>query len=312
MRFRNALYVAMDNFSNVFKLLLYCIVTAIVFLGLAYTLLSLNLGPIIKSTEVQVLIELVNEFLLALTSGNTAYLQGFNTVFQEAIGDFWVMLTSHTAPIIWSVVGLVLLYLLMRFINGLAVCTVGSVLDDRMQIYSHTKFASAYFFDLGRSLAYEAIYVPLSFVYDALTIAACWFIFFYALAILPVMLSIALAVTAVVCMQALKYTFISSWMPAMICDKIKVGKAFLKSMTMHKNFSRRFASYLILIYLIIILNVIAAICTLGSMLLITISLSYILMLSLQFVHYYEDTGKKYFISYNKIENAGERPDVLGE
>ena len=81
---------------------------------------------------------------------------------------------------------------------------------------------------------------------------------------------------------------------------------------MRKNFGRRFASYLVLIYLIIIINVLAAVCTLGSMLLITISLSYIMMLSLQFVHYYEDTGKKYFVSYNKIENAGERPDVLGE
>ena len=60
------------------------------------------------------------------------------------------------------------------------------------------------------------------------------------------------------------------------------------------------------------MNVVAAIATLGSALLLTVPLSYIFLLSVQFVHYYQNAGKKYFVSLNKIVGKEDKPEDLGE
>ena len=52
----------------------------------------------------------------------------------------------------------------------------------------------------------------------------------------------------------------------------------------------------------IILNVMAAICTFGSALIVTIPTSYLLFICIQYVNYYTVKGKKYFITYDRIES----------
>ena len=59
---------------------------------------------------------------------------------------------------------------------------------------------------------------------------------------------------------------------------------------------------------VIILNVIAAVCTFGSALLITVPASYMLFICVQYVNYYTIKGKKYFITYDKIASNPDRGD----
>ncbi|MBO5045498.1 MAG: hypothetical protein J6C93_01335 [Clostridia bacterium] len=312
MRFKNAFSVLIDNYGNVFKLLLYRLITGVVFFSLAYVIVSLNLRGIVNSAETGEVIALIKEFLSALTSGQTDYLQGFNETFMSAVKNFLIMLQGRIGTIVWSVVGLVFIYILSRFFNGLGVFTVGSAIDDRMQTYAHTKFSSSFFMDFGRAALYQVVYVPLVFVYDVLSILACWFFFFYALSFLPLLMSIILVVTSLVCLQAVKLSFVSAWMPAIVTDKQRVFPAMKKSFRALRGFSKRFASYLVTIYLVIIVNVIATICTLGSGLLLSVPTSYVFLLCLQYVHYNEDEGKKYFLSYHKIADSHDKPSVLGE
>ncbi|MGN0822166.1 MAG: hypothetical protein ACI4NG_00175, partial [Candidatus Gallimonas sp.] len=159
---------------------------------------------------------------------------------------------------------------------------------------------------------YQVIYVPASFVYDALSLLVCYFFFFYALSFLPLVLTISLAVTAYVCLLALKLTVISAWMPSVIADGAGVARAFGRCFRNGKNFGRRFAGYLVAVYLIIITNVITAVCTFGSGLFLSVSLSYLFVLCMQFVNYCEDEGKKYFVSAQKVVDAEHKSEVLGE
>jgi hypothetical protein len=55
------------------------------------------------------------------------------------------------------------------------------------------------------------------------------------------------------------------------------------------------------VYLIIIVNVLSAITTFGSALLITIPTSYLLLICIQYVNYYVIKGKKYFVTFEEIE-----------
>ena len=314
MRFRTAIHILIDNFVNVYKILLYRVITGIIFFSLGYVTLKLGLGVITASAETDNVLSLIGEFFRALTSGDSAYLQGFQSEFTDALKALLEVVVNHIGSIVGSVVGLVVIYLFSRFFNGLALFTVGTLYNDRMQTYARTKFSAAFFTGFGKAALYTVIYVPFAFLYDALTVLVSWFFFFYVLsflmghAFLSVLVSLMLTVTAIIALQALKLTLISAWMPAVINGE-KNGAAFRASFSHGKNFGARFSNYLVAIYLIVVVNVICAIFTIGSALILTIPMSFLLLLTLQFVHYYEDAGKRYFISFEQIKGE-EHEDVI--
>ena len=53
----------------------------------------------------------------------------------------------------------------------------------------------------------------------------------------------------------------------------------------------------------------AAICTFGSALMVTIPLSYLLFICVQYVNYYTLNGKKYFITYDRIATNPDHGDT---
>ena len=320
MRFRNAIRLFTDNFGNVYKMLLFRLVTGILFLSIVFVILNRGLHVIFESAEAQALIKIVADLFEALGTGRPTFdaLVDFRDAFISATGDFFVMIGTHMDSIIGSLVGVVVMYLLARFLNGTATFAVGSILNDKMEAYSRTPFSTAYFKNIGKSMLYQVLYVPVSFIYDVLSLAACWFFFLYTPSFLPsfgiltIFVGLAFSMTAFVCLESLKLTFISAWIPAVVTDGVGVCKGCSFSFKALKGFGGRFSNFLIAVYLIIVVNVMVALCTFGSMLIISIPASYLLLTSIQFICYYEDTGKKYFLSYRKISGADGKPETMGD
>ena len=311
MRLRNSFRILTDDFSNAYKILLYRFITGVIGFSLAYVILTVNLRVIVDSGEIAELKRLLQEVAAAFISADAEYLQGFQVQFTAALKDLVALIGQNMSSIVGSVVGLCVIYLVSRFVNGLCTFAMGSVINDRMRLFTHAKFAPAYFSNLGKASLYQLVYVPLTFVYDVASVLICWFFFFYLLSFLPLLLTVFLAVTALVCLQALKLTAVSAWMPATIADGKRLGEAMRRSFGARKDFGVRFSTFLICVYAIVIGNVIAALFTVGSALLLTVPTSYLLLLCVQFVNYYEEERKKYFVSFHKIENAGDGTDVLG-
>lgn len=314
MRFRNAMRLTIDNFSSVFKLLLYRLMTGVVFFSLIYVILKLSLSAVTSSAEWTAMNTLISDFFHALVTGQTEKLQSFQTDFQEAAKNFVSMLGAHGGSIAGAIVGVCVIYLLSRYANGLGIFAVGNVLNDRMSVYARTPFSAAYFKSIGQASLYQIVYVPLTFVYDAVLLLVCWVCVAYVPAILPfghfvsALLGISLAITALACLQALKMAVFSSWMPSMIADKLSMGAGFKRCFQSSKDFGRRFAAYLIAVYAIIIVNVVCLFTTIGSALLLSVPLSFLFLLAMQFVNYYKQEGRRYFVSLQKIE--GEKPEDL--
>ncbi len=311
MRFRHAVHIASENFSSVFKLLLYRLFVAAIFGSLAYVILSLGLSAITESLEVANLKDLAGEFLHALVTGQGEILQGLPQQFRDAFTALLKLIAFNQPSIIGCCIGIVFLYLLSRFVNGLALFAIANSVNDRMGTYARTSFSQSYFKSIGKAALYQVIYVPLCFVYDALMLAACWFFFFYAPSFLPswgfvtVLIAVSLTLTAIVALEALKMTLISAWIPAVVADKDGITHAFRASVRSGKSFKARYGAFVTAIYLILAVNVLFAFATVGSALLLTVPTSYIFLLSLQFVNYYLDSGKKYFITKNTIVDASE-------
>ena len=112
-------------------------------------------------------------------------------------------------------------------------------------------------------------------------------------------------------MQAVKLTFISSWMPYAVENK-KVLAGLRDSFTLKGKFMRRFVSYLISVYLMVVLNVVCGFCTLGSFLLITLPASAVYLLWLQLVLYYHENGRKYYLHARKVVGDAEDMPVESE
>lgn len=319
MRFRNAFRILLDNFSNVYKLLLFRIITGLISLSIAYVILTRGLHVIFESPEAQNISELFKDLLRTLSTGKPEFSQlvDFRDAMISAVAAFLVMVGTNVGSIVASFIGLCALYLFSRFLNGTASFAVGSVLNDRLAAYSRTKFSSAYFRNLGKSMLYHLIYVPIGFVYDIASLVACWFFFFYTPSLMPwggftILLGLSLSVAAFICLQALKLTFISGWIPAMVTDGKGVLAGCRQSFQSLKGFGGRFSNYLVTIYLIAGVCVLFGICTFGSFLLIAVPAGLLMVLCLQFVFYYEDNNKKYFLSFRKISGADGKPESMGD
>ena len=320
MRFRNATRLLTDNFSNVYKLLLFRLVTAILFCSLAFVIINRGLHVIFESPEAQNIAALIREFFQAIATGRPEFeaLADYRDNIISAIGEFFVMVGTNVGSIVGAFIGVCVIYLFARILNGTATFAVGGILNDKMEAYSRPTFASSYFRYLGKSMLYHLIYVPCSFLYDVVCLGACWFFFFYTPSLLPswglltVMLGLALSVTAFVLLLGLKLTFISAWIPAIVADGKTVREGGSLSFKALKGFGGRYSSFVVAIYLILAVNVMFGLCTFGASLLLTIPTSYFLILCLQFVYYYEDNGKKYFLSFRKISGADGLPESMGD
>jgi hypothetical protein len=132
-------------------------------------------------------------------------------------------------------------------------------------------------------------------------VATCYFLFFYLFSFIGLFASLFFSVTFIVAAQALKLTWTSMWLPAMVSDKQPLRQAMShKDKTTRKQRQSIYLTYVTTVYIIMILNVGAALCTVGSALLITIPASYFLLICEQFVNYYTVKGKKYFVTYERV------------
>lgn len=304
MRFRNSVRLLMGNFKNAYKILVYKLVVLVITFALAAALVYPELHDIIVSSEMTALFDDIKGFFKALVSGNSEYLEGFKAHFTGEGGtvrSLLALMRSQLSNIIFAVIGIAVIYLISRFLNTLCFFTIGDLLDDRMASYGETRFSDSYIRNLGRASVYSVAYVPIAFAIDALTVLICYFLFFYLFSFVGLFVSLFLSMTFIVFCQAMKLTWTSMWLPAMVTDKQTLRQAMRqKDKTTKKQRHSIFLTYVTTVYTIIIINVAAAICTVGSALLVTVPASYFLFICQQFVNYYTVKGKKYFVSYESV------------
>ena len=301
MLFKNSINLFIENFKNVYKLLLYKAIMVVISFALYSALLLPHVVEIIESSQMQTLILNVKSLLAALLDGNSATLQILREEMNVSMRDLFAFVSSKTLTIILSVIGCGFVYLLARFVDTLGYFSFGQILGDKMETYGDTPFPSSYVKNLGRGSAYASVYVLTVFCYDVIVLAGCYFLFFYLLSFLSFFVSLFLAVTAIVVANAVKLTLTSTWMPSMTAD----GYTLKQALSSWKNVKKKlrsgvFSTYLVSIYIIVVVNVIFGLATFGSALIFTIPASYFFFICLQYVNYYTLTGKKYFINYEQI------------
>ncbi len=309
MRFRNSLRLLMENFKHVYRLMLVKLVLTLVFSALSFAFIWPEITRIWQSAEMQALWENAKTlFSSAITLNSEGMEAAKRAIFGDggSLSAVGALLSSMTSEIVWALVGCMLIYLVKRFIDTFCHFTAGSAINDKMATYAETKFSTAFVANLGKAAAYSAVYVPLVFLFDVVMVA-CVGLIIYAFSLFT---SLFFGMTAVMLLQALKLTITGHWLPAMTTGNQRLRKALRSENTAEKKQkSKAFSTYLISVYLIVIVNIVAAVCTFGSALLITVPASYFFLICMQYVNYYTTHGKKYFLTYEHIASSPDRGDT---
>lgn len=308
MRFRNSVRLLMENFKHVYKLLLSKLVIALVACALCCAFVLPEIIDIWNSAALQELVENGKSFVKAFFTLNQEELSAYReAIFGEggSLKKVVSLISSMTLEIVLVCLGCIVVYLLERFVNTLCHFTIGCMLNDKMSTYAETTFSTVFVANLGKASAYSALYVLVVFLFDVVTLALCYFL----LAFLPILAALFFSVTLLVVCQSLKLTFTSAWMPAMTVDNLTLKEALhCVDKNEKKQTSKAFSTYLVTVYLVIIVNILAGIFTFGSALLITVPASYMLFICEQYVNYYTMKGKKYFITYERIATNPDHGD----
>lgn len=306
MIFKNSFHLLIDNFGLNFKLLLYKIIVGAIGIALGAAFLYPTLNMIFSSEPFNDIAELFGEFFKALISGNIEFLQGFAQQLQDKLTIFLSYLQEKTPNVVFFFVMLVLIFLITRFLSGMGNFVFGKLVGDKMSSYSKTSFSTAYISNLGRAMLWQVVYVPITFVYDVCVLALCYLAFLILLSIISssiiaALIALMFSVALLVVSQAVKLTVFSNAVPALVCDKVGVGTALKKSFSFTKErFASLFTTYLVTAMLILCVNVLFAFASFGAALLITVPMSYMMLICIQFVSYYTYEKKKYFLTESQI------------
>lgn len=305
MVFLNAVRLLLENFKNTYKIMLYKFVVSLVAAALCAAMLLPELSALAESAPAQQFLAGVEDFFAALFTANTAGLTEAKELISTAMKAFVELLSQRATGVILATVGCVVVYLVKRFAETICYFTVGDVLDDKMNTYGQTPFLPSLVANLGRGSVYALIYVPITFLWDVLTMGLVLLIF----SVSGVFTALFLSMTVIVVMQALKLVGTGLWLPAMSADKKTFREALhVGTKQERKQRVKMFGTYIEAVYAVVILNVAAGLCTFGSALIITVPASYFLFICLQYVYYYTVQGRKYFISFDRIASNPDKGD----
>ena len=302
MNFKHTFLVFVDNFSLVYKHLLYGLIATAIGVGLFSAVIIPAVNNIMGTAQYVALRDAINELWVAISNLQTEFLEEDLSTLRAALKDFAAMFGSEKAGLLalWIIL-IAIASLFYRFLLGIGNYTTGALINDKMTLQAKSPFVGTMIKNLGKASLYNAIYVPVSFVYDVLSLVVIWALFFKWLHFLPILINIFLFATVLIALIAVKLAFTVFWLPSLIHDKKSNANALANNFKQSlKGFSHTYSNFLVLTLIILAINVAALFFTFGAGLLITIPSSFIMLISYQFVTYYNVSGLKFFIGGDTI------------
>lgn len=310
MKFKHAFHVFVDNFSVIYKQLLYRLIILLVSGAICVAGVYPFIKDFIGSAQFNSILEGVKGFITNLLNGQVGELAGISEKVQTAYAELIELLNDKLTQAVLSGLLLLLIVVIAKWFMGLGNYATASVINDKMALRAKQPFLGTLIRNLKSASIYNAIYVPLSVLYDVIIVVAMFFLFFSLLnSVLYFFICLFLFVLVVTFAITFKMTVTSDWLPALIRGKMKQGAAMKYAFSRKgKNTFNVMSNFAIIVLIVFALNMAALILTLGAGLLITIPSSYAIIISFEFVNYYDREEIKYSIDKNTIISpAKERP-----
>ena len=302
MKFKHTFHVFVDNFSVTYKQLLYRLVVGIIASLITSLIVYEFAMQFINSSAFTTLWDGAHEFVKKLLYGDTEALANISQKVRNAYDELIILASTKMPELIVSALLILLVAIVAKWFDGLGNYASAAVINDKMTLHADLPFLSTLIRNLKEAAIYNAIYAPLSVLYDVIVfVGMLFFTFLLVNSGLPVIFGIFLFALVIVAAFTVKMTFTTDWLPAIIRGKKKQGEAFKYAFSRKgKGTLNIMSNFAVLVLIILGMNVAALFFTLGVGLLITIPASYTIIVTFELVNYYDREEIKYFIDKNNI------------
>ena len=310
MKFKHSFHVFVDNFSVVYKQLLYRLIVLVISGLICWAGVYPFIKTFINSEQLNTIIEGTKGFITTLLSGKINELADLSEKVQTAYSELIELFNTKLSQAVLSGLLILLITIISKWFMGLGNYATASIINDKMALRAKQPFFSTLIRNLKSAAIYNAIYVPLSVLFDLIIVVAMFFLFFTLLNhVVYFFICLFLFVLAVVFAITFKMTVTSDWLPALIRGKMKQGAAMKYAFARKgKNTFNVMSNFAVIVLIVFALNMAAAILTLGVGLLLTVPSSYVIIICFEFVNYYDREEIKYSVDKNTIISpAKERP-----
>lgn len=300
MEFKQSTSILFSNFGLVFKLLLYVLIVMLIFVSLSSAIVIPVFRQITARESMEILLNNTAEHIQNFLSSNQSIIETYDLLvidFKAILNNF----LSSEGTIAIVCVGMLLIYMLYKFLSALAFIPTSDILNNFMSSNLRYGFISNFAYNFRRSVKYSIwkvlITVPLDIVIVALlavVFIGLWQIIkFFAL---PIILVLGIA------MFSFKQTLFAGWIPRMLFNPDeKPLEALKKSYREMKDIRRSLFSAFTIVYFLywaIIGTMTTA--TFGLMALITPSMNYVITRIVELVSYYKLKRLRFYTDANTV------------
>ncbi len=305
MSFINAVKLALSRSGLLFKILLYDIIVLVVILSACAGVLISEIQYVSSEIGQLDIVNKLTEGIREYLSGNELTLGDSLQSFYDAIAQALNLISSNVFNTAYIAIGIALI--VSRFIFGLRTLPTYDIMNRYMSEGSNYYFMSTYVSTFGKSARFATFQTLFTLPFDVLICAAGYFLIGFLFKTLGI-LAPFIVIIVVICLIALRYTLFFFWGP-LVVRGMPIVKAFGEGIKLgFKNFGDIFS--LMVVYLVLMFSVMSTLLfsTYGVGLLIALPLSFVFMVALNLVKYYDVARLRYYVTADTVVN----PPVVEE
>lgn len=302
MKFKHTFHVFVDNFSVTYKQLLYRLIVGVIAGAICFAGIYPFAKGVLDLQSFNALTNGVAEFIKNFLSGNVGQLSEISQTVTASFTQLLADLQTRMSQIVLSGLLLLLVIMVEKWFTGMGNFAAAAVINDKMALRATSPFVATLIKNLKKAAVYNAIYVPVSMIYDlAVTIGMFALIAAMINSFMPVFVGVFIFALIIILSVSLKMTFTTDWLPALIRGKLNQGASIKYTFSRkNKGTMNVFSNYIVLALLIMAINAAAFLFTFGVGVLLTVPASYVMLLSFELVNYYDREEIKYFVDKNSI------------
>ena len=295
MRITNAFKILINNSSVIYKSMFFKLIVSSLLFLCGYFIVSNDVGYIVNSDEVHGFWRAILDTFDGFVKGN-----GVNTeLLPQAFDSLLVMIRSNIRELTLALMKVGLFIFLLNLVERICNYAVGVLTDDFMSALSKYSLVSKLFSNFGKALLYSLIIVPLAMIFDAVVLGLAILIAVYGIKVISIF-AIIISIMFVVLALSCKFALFSTFMPKIVSGKKSIGQSFVECFKKREKFIHMVGSYAFAIMISFYLNVSVAVFTLGVGLIISIPLTSLFIVIINFVDYYQLEGKRYYVSNEEV------------
>ncbi len=297
MEFKHSFHVFVDNFSTIYKLLVYRLIVLAITIGLSCAVLVPAIDCISDAPQYTQLQSSFSALWTNIINLNAGELQTSLQAVKDASSGFKNLLSDKSWLVATVIVCMCVVYVIDRFLVGVGNYVTGALVHDKMVMYTKSSFTFTLFKNIKQATLYAIIYAPLAFVYDAICLVIMWAVISVGLKGPSfTLIKIFLVAVLFLVFSAVKFAFTTDWLPALIDAKMKQRKAICYTFSRKgKKTLEVLSNSLVLKLTVFALNVAAGLFTFGAGLLLTLPASCLILTAYCFVNYFDRNKQKYFV-----------------